>query len=606
MKAICQQSLLPRLSEASSNEKANKRIISSSTHGYFARQKNTINISRNFPLKDLKLQSVALHKRRPLLLANSQSFSDYSLSSDNGGKTFGQDKESPLVSFKEAASNLVGNPVGGTHDSSARNELILLALPAIVAQAIDPFSQLMETAYIGRLGSVELASAGVAVTVFNLISKLFNIPLLSVTTSFVAEEISKNSISVDNASQNGHMTGEKMRLPSVSSALLLASGIGIVEAIGLFFGSGILLNLMGVSTASPMRCPSEMFLKLRALGAPAVVLTLAMQGVFRGFKDTKTPVLYLGVGNLSSVVLLPVLVYSLGLGVTGAALATVASQYLTMFLLMWSLGKRAELLPPKLEDLQFAGYIKSGGLLLGRTLAVLLTMTLGTAMATRQGPIAMAGHQICLQLWLAVSLLSDAMAVSAQALIASAFAKSDYKKVKEVAYYALKIGVFAGIALAIGLGASFGRLAELFTKDPEVLQVVKSGVLFVSASQPINSLAFIFDGLHYGVSDFSYAAVAMMSVGAMSSLFLLFAPKFYGLPGVWVGLTLFMGLRAVAGILRLQSKSGPWWFLHREDLKPEAIQPVTDSIFSSGEQKKGDPMELDPLRSDYDYVTPTD
>lgn len=43
-----------------------------------------------------------------------------------------------------------------------------------------------------------------------------------------------------------------------------------------------------------MRCPSEMFLKLRALGAPAVVLTLAMQGVFRGFKDTKTPVLYLG------------------------------------------------------------------------------------------------------------------------------------------------------------------------------------------------------------------------------------------------------------------------------------------------------------------------
>lgn len=36
---------------------------------------------------------------------------------------------------------------------------------------------------------------------------------------------------------------------------------------------------------------------------------------------------YAGVGNLSSVVLLPVLVYSLGLGVTGAALATVASQY---------------------------------------------------------------------------------------------------------------------------------------------------------------------------------------------------------------------------------------------------------------------------------------
>jgi hypothetical protein len=41
-------------------------------------------------------------------------------------------------------------------------------------------------------------------------------------------------------------------------------------------------------------------------------------------------------------------------------------------------------------------------------------MTLGTAMAARQGALAMADHQICLQVWLAVSLLSDALAVSAQ------------------------------------------------------------------------------------------------------------------------------------------------------------------------------------------------
>ncbi|KAJ4774959.1 Protein DETOXIFICATION [Rhynchospora pubera] len=602
MKAICQQSLLPRLPAKISNGKANKMLISTSTHGYFTRQQNIANFPRKFASKDVKFHPLTLHKRHSVSTANSQSFSDYSLNSDNGGKTFGQDKESPLVTFKEAASNLVGDSVGGTDGRSVRNELILLALPAIVAQAIDPFSQLMETAYIGRLGPVELASAGVAVSIFNIILKLFNIPLLSVTTSFVAEEISKNSFS-DSTSQNGWIAGDKMRLPSVSTALLLASGIGIIEAIALFFGSGIFLNLMGVSTVSPMRYPSEMFLKLRALGAPAVVLTLAIQGVFRGFKDTKTPVIYLGVGNLSSVVLLPVLVYSLGLGVTGAALATVASQYLTTILLMWSLGKRAEILPPKMKDLKFGGYIKSGGMLLGRTLAVLLTMTLGTAMATRLGPVAMAGHQICLQLWLAVSLLSDALAVSAQALIASAFAKLEYKKVKKVAYDALKIGVFAGIALAVGLGASFGRLAELFTKDPEVLQVVKSGVLFVSASQPINALAFIFDGLHYGVSDFSYAAIAMMDVGAISSLFLLFAPKHYGLPGVWVGLTLFMGLRAVAGMLRLQSKSGPWWFLHSEDIKPKALGP---SIFSAGEEKKLDLVEPDSVRSDYDYATPTD
>lgn len=41
-------------------------------------------------------------------------------------------------------------------------------------------------------------------------------------------------------------------------------------------------------------------------------------------------------------------------------------------------------------------------------------MTLATSMAARQGPVAMAAHQICFQIWLAVSLITDALAASSQ------------------------------------------------------------------------------------------------------------------------------------------------------------------------------------------------
>ncbi|KQJ91348.1 protein DETOXIFICATION 45, chloroplastic [Brachypodium distachyon] len=449
-----------------------------------------------------------------------------------------------------------------------RKELVNLAGPAIIGQAIDPLGQLLETAYIGRLGPVPLASAAVGVSVFNIISKLFNVPLLSITTSFVAEDVARNDSSQLNP--EGNITseaGERKRLPSISSALLLAAAIGVIEALALILGSGILLNIMGVSHASSMHDPARLFLSVRALGAPAVVVSLAIQGVFRGLKDTKTPLLYSGLGNISAAILLPFFVYYLNFGLTGAALATIASQYFSMFLLLWSLSKKAILLPPKVEDLDFVGYIKSGGMLLGRTLSVLITMTLATAMAARQGTLAMAAHQICLQVWLAVSLLSDALAVSAQALIASSLAKLDYKKVKEVTNDVLKTGVFVGVALGLLLFASFGRLAELFSSDPMVLQIVMSGVLFVSASQPINALAFIFDGLHFGVSDFSYSASSMMVVGAISSLFLMFAPRILGLPGVWAGLALFMSLRMAAGFFRLGWTGGPWWFLHQKDLE---------------------------------------
>jgi hypothetical protein len=48
---------------------------------------------------------------------------------------------------------------------------------------------------INLAGPVELASAAVGMSVFNIISKLFNIPLLSITTSFVAEDVSKHDSS---------------------------------------------------------------------------------------------------------------------------------------------------------------------------------------------------------------------------------------------------------------------------------------------------------------------------------------------------------------------------------------------------------------------------
>ncbi|XP_030941386.1 protein DETOXIFICATION 45, chloroplastic-like isoform X2 [Quercus lobata] len=446
----------------------------------------------------------------------------------------------------------------------------MLSLPAIGGQALEPLAQLMETAYIGRLGPVELGSAGISTNIFNCISKLFNIPLLSVATSFVAEDISKNSVkdSSSEDSTNGK-PAERKQLSSVSTALLLAVGIGIIEALALYLGSGKFLDLMGISSGSSMRIPAQRFLSLRAFGAPAVVVSLALQGVFRGFRDTKTPVLCLGIGNLSAVFLFPILMYYFKLGATGAAISTVLSQYIVTFLLIWHLNKRAVLLPPKLGSLQFGGYLKSGGFLLGRTLAVLITMTLGTSMAARQGPVAMAAHQICIQVWLAVSLLTDALAASGQALIASSFSKGDYQSVKDVTDYVLKIGLFTGVFLSAILGISFGSLATVFTKDAEVLGIVRTGVLFVSASQPLNALAFIFDGLHYGVSDFPYAAYSMMMSGAICSTFLLYAPSILGLPGVWLGLTLFMGLRTVAGFARLLSKNGPWWFLHRDFQRTE-------------------------------------
>ncbi|KAI7991717.1 hypothetical protein LOK49_LG12G02844 [Camellia lanceoleosa] len=179
----------------------------------------------------------------------------------------------------------------------------------------------------------------------------------------------------------------------------------------------------------------------------------------------------------------------------------------------------------------------------------------------------MAAHQICLQVWLVVSLLTDALVASGRdgALLVDLDSTQKREIVTRKKRASIEFNRIAHkVSLAAILGLSFGSLATLFTKDAEVLGVVKTGVLvcllamssylsifvslsewssakiflvwrflkllhFVSASQPVNALAFIFDGLHYGVSDFPYAACSMMVVGAISSAFQLYVPSIFGL-----------------------------------------------------------------------------
>lgn len=59
-------------------------------------------------------------------------------------------------------------------------------------------------------------------------------------------------------------------------------------------------------------------------------------------------------------------------------------------------------------------FLFPGFLLLARVIAVTFCVTLAASMAARQGPIPMAAFQICLQIWLATSLLADGLAVAGQ------------------------------------------------------------------------------------------------------------------------------------------------------------------------------------------------
>lgn len=472
-------------------------------------------------------------------------------------------------------------------------EIAEIAVPAALALAADPIASLIDTAFVGHIGPVELAAVGVSIAAFNQVSKIAIFPLVSVTTSLVAEEdtvgrsshevhehatledggvvdkemevlLSKAESTDKSSSESSICTKrdyERRHIPSASSALVVGFVLGFIQALFLILAAKPILNYMGIHSDSPMLIPAQQYLTLRSLGAPAVLLSLAMQGVFRGIKDTKTPLYATVVGDATNIVLDPIFIFLFRLDVSGAAIAHVVSQYLISLILLWKLIKHVDLLPPSIKDLQFSRFLKNGFMLLMRVIAATFCVTLAASLAARHGSTSMAAFQVCLQIWLATSLLADGLAVAGQAILATAFANKDFEKAKATASRVLQFALVLGLLLSVILLVGLQFASRLFTKDINVLNLISLGIPFVAATQPINVLAFVFDGVNYGASDFAYSAYSMVLVAIISILCLFKLSSSHGFVGIWIALTIFMSLRAFAGFLRIGTGMGPWNFL---------------------------------------------
>ncbi|NED81679.1 MATE family efflux transporter, partial [Streptomyces sp. SID11233] len=167
-----------------------------------------------------------------------------------------------------------------------------------------------------------------------------------------------------------------------------------------------LVDIFGASgTAAPY---ATTYLRISALGIPAMLIVLAATGVLRGLQDTRTP-LYVAVGGfLANGVLNAVLVYGAGLGIAGSAWGTVIAQcgmaLVYLYVVVRGARRHGASLRPDLAGIHNSA--RAGAPLLVRTLSLRAILMIATAVAARLGDADIAAHQIVLSLW---SLLSFAL-----------------------------------------------------------------------------------------------------------------------------------------------------------------------------------------------------
>ena len=422
---------------------------------------------------------------------------------------------------------------------SRDREILRLAVPALAGLAADPLVSLIDTAFVGQLGRVPLGALGVNTSIFSMTFVVFNF-LAYGTTPRV-----------------GRAVGDGDRAEAgraVMRALTLAVLAGAAALVALQLLAVPILRLMGAS--AELMGPALNYLRIRALAGPALLLITASHGAFRGYQDTRTPMIVTIGFNVVNASLDPLFIFWFDWGLAGAAAATAIAQWLgALVFLGLLLGTRREALGvplawPSLRSL--VPFLKVGRDLLVRTGSLVGTMTRATAVAARVGTAAVAAHQVAHQLWLFLALVVDALAVAAQALVSKHLGAEAPDAARAVSDRLFQWGLVVGVVLGIGFFLLRPVLPGFFTDDPATVAALLDVYLFVALLQPLNGLVFVGDGIYMGAEEFPYLAKAMTGTAvAAAGVLALVIPMGWGLTGVWWGIATLM-----AG--RLLTLAGPY------------------------------------------------
>jgi putative MATE family efflux protein len=429
--------------------------------------------------------------------------------------------------------------VAATGPASLRR-IAALAVPALVVLAAEPLYLLVDTAVVGHLGPTPLAALAIGGTLLTVAAWLGNV-LAYGTTSRAARRFG--------AGDRAGAVAEGVQ------ASWLAVALGGLVAAAAQLGAAPLTGLMAGDNPEVAAAAAD-WLRIAALGAPGLLLATAGHGWLRGVQDYWRPMRYVLGASLLSAVLCPVLVYPVGLGLAGSAVANVVAQTVAGGLFVRALVvERVPLAPiPAVIGQQLV----LGRDLLLRGASMQACFLSATAVAARFGTAAVGAHQITLQLWFFCALALDSVAIAAQSLVGAALGGHRADEARVLARRIAVIGGVGGAAGAVLIGAGAGVLPGVFSPDPQVhAQAMLAWPWFV-AMLPAAGVVFALDGVLIGAGDVRYLrnlTLAATLGGFLPAVWTAYALDL-GLGGIWAGLTLFIVIRLAIQLARM--RSGRW------------------------------------------------
>ena len=428
-----------------------------------------------------------------------------------------------------------------------------LAIPAIIAGIAEPILSITDTAIVGNLQqhpTEALAAVGIA---GSFISAM--IWILAQTRSAISATISKY-LGAKKLDEIETLPAQIIMINLILSGIIWFLTVFFVEEIfRLYNADGLVLNY------------AIDYYKIRAIGFPLTLFVFSVFGVFRGLQNTYWPMVISVIGAVLNVVLDFILVFGIEgfiepMNVKGAAWASVIAQAVMAILSLVLLLKKTPF-NLKLSFTFNKEIINLLGLslnLMGRALSLNIALYLANAYATKYGNNYIAAQTIAFQIWLFFSFFIDGYSSVGDIVSGKLLGEKNYKKLWRLSIKLSRYSIVVSFILSLFCVIFYFPIGRLFSQDPLVLQSFYGIFWMVLIMQPINAVAFVFDGIFKGLGEAATLRNLLLFATFLGFVPVLLIGDYFNLKlyGIWLAFTVWMLMRAGILVIKFRRK-----YLHK-------------------------------------------
>tara|TARA_X000001036_G_scaffold440028_1_gene493839 strand:- start:7107 stop:8465 length:1359 start_codon:yes stop_codon:yes gene_type:complete len=363
-----------------------------------------------------------------------------------------------------------------------------LAIPMMFGMMVQTIYSLVDMIFVGMVGSNSLTALA-----FNLPILFFGMGLVfglgSGVTAVIAQYIGSNDLEKANNSAQ----------QSIYMGLIIGF---ILTFVGLVFGKEILKFLGTPLNILPL---AWNYFKIIVSAYVFIVMSIFFRSIFSGEGDMKTPMIVGGIGTILNIILDPIFIFSLKMGVEGAALATVVSQiFVSLIFTYLLLIKKYSFIKISLSVYKISFKILLKIIKIGLPASFsMIIMSIGGASFNRIlvefSSDAVAAFQIGIRLDHVFLIPAISISTSVVTLVGMFYGAKKFNLVKQITFYAIRSTILIGIIIGFLFFIFSDNIVSVFSDNINI--------------QKISS-----QYLRYFVFGYPFVAISMISGRAMQGL----------------------------------------------------------------------------------------